>query len=97
MNVSRFAKGGLKLEIQLEISDEALILESAKKNWCVGILADYLESDYDVPHTVIVPFADEGFVRNIFLAWRKDTRPSYSAECFINYVEEWVENKGNEQ
>ena len=97
VNVSRFAKGGLKLEIQLEISDEALIVESANKNCCVGILADYLARDYAVPHTVIVPFADEGFVRNIFLAWRKDTRPSYSAECFINYVEEWVENNGNEQ
>ncbi|GEM_PF-1926013 len=93
VNVSRFAKGGLKLKLEMEISDEALLVEAAKKNWCVAIIADYLAKEYADEATTVVPFADETFVRNIFLAWRRDSKPSDSAQCFIQYVEDWVQHR----
>ncbi|AVK49379.1 hypothetical protein AXY43_16000 [Clostridium sp. MF28] len=90
-NVSRFAKGGLIPEIQIETSDDSLIVEAAKKDWCVGITADYLAREYADENTAIRPFSDETFVRNIFLAWRKEHKLNHSAECFIRYVQEWME------
>lgn len=96
-NVSRFAKGGLIPEIQLETSDDSLIVEAAKRDWCVGITTDYLAREYADEHTVIRPFSDETFVRNIFLAWRREHKLTYSAECFIQYVREWVENGVNKK
>jgi Transcriptional regulator len=96
-NVSRFAKGGLTPEIQIETSDDSLIVEAAKSDWCVGITADYLAREYADEHTAIRPFSDETFVRNIFLAWRKEHKLTRSAECFVQYVKEWVENGVNKK
>ena len=96
-NISRFAKGGLIPEIRIETSDDSLIVEAAKKDWCVGITADYLAREYADDHTAIRPFSDETFVRNIFLVWRKEQKLTRSAECFIGYTKEWVENGINKK
>lgn len=96
-NVNRFAKGGLTPEIQLETSDDSLIVEAAKRNWCVGITADYLAREYADEHTAIRNFSDENFIRNVFLAWRKEHKLTNSAEYFIQYVKEWVENSVNKK
>lgn len=96
-NISRFARGGLTPEILIETSDDSLIVEAAKRDWCVGITADYLAREYADEHTAILPFSDETFARNIFLAWKKEHKLTHSAECFIQYVKEWVENGINKK
>lgn len=96
-NVTRFAKGGLTPVIQLETSDDSLIVDAAKKNWCVGITADYLAKEYADNQTAIRPFTDESFARNIFLTWRKEYKLTPPTECFIQYMKDWKENNINKK
>jgi len=90
-NIIRFAKGGLTPDIQLETSDDSLIVDAAKKNWCVGLTADYLAMEYADSQTAIRPFTDESFARNIFLAWRKEHKLTLYAQRFIEFMKEWKE------
>lgn len=89
-NINRFIKGGLKPEILLETSDDSIIMDAAKKDWCVGITADYLATEYADSQVAIIPFTDESYARTIFLAWKKGQKLSIKEEQFIHYVLKWL-------
>lgn len=94
-NINRFIKGGLTPTILLETSDDSIIMDAAKKDWCVGITADYLAKEYADDQVAIIPFSDETYARTIFLAWRKGQKLSQKEKHFINYVLKWL-NQNNE-
>ncbi|MBE6022556.1 MAG: LysR family transcriptional regulator [Cellulosilyticum sp.] len=89
-NINRFIKGGLTPSILLETSDDSIIMDAAKKDWCVGITADYLAKEYADEQVAIIPFSDETYARTIFLAWRKGHNLSQKEKQFINYVLKWL-------
>ena len=89
-NINRFIKGGLKPSILFETSDDSIIVDAAKKNWCVGITADYLAKEYASSEVTIIPFADESYARTIFLAWKKGQKLSVKEEQFIQFVLRWL-------
>lgn len=89
-NINRFIKGGLKPTILLETSDDSIIMDAAKKDWCVGITADYLAKEYADDQVAIIPFTDESYARTIFLAWKKGQKLSQKEEQFIHYVLKWL-------
>lgn len=89
-NINRFIKGGLTPTILLETSDDSIIMDAAKKDWCVGITADYLAKEYADDQVAIIPFSDETYARTIFLAWRKGQKLSQKEKDFINYVLKWL-------
>lgn len=89
-NINRFIKGGLKPSILFETSDDSIIVDAAKKNWCVGITADYLAKEYASDEVAIIPFADESYARTIFLAWKKGQKLSVKEEQFIGFVLRWL-------
>lgn len=89
-NINRFIKGGLTPTILLETSDDSIIMDAAKKDWCVGITADYLAKEYADDQVAIIPFSDETYARTIFLAWRKGQKLSQKEKHFINYVLKWL-------
>ena len=89
-NINRFIKGGLNPTILLETSDDSIIMDAAKKDWCVGITADYLAKEYGDEQVAIIPFEDETYVRTIFLAWKKGQKLSQKEKQFINYVLKWL-------
>lgn len=89
-NINRFIKGGLKPTILLETSDDSIIMDAAKKDWCVGITADYLAKEYADEQVAIIPFSDETYARTIFLAWKKGQKLSQKEKHFINYVLKWL-------
>lgn len=89
-NINRFIKGGLKPTILLETSDDSIIMDAAKKDWCVGITADYLAKEYADDQVAIIPFSDETYARTIFLAWKKGQKLSQKEKQFINYVLKWL-------
>ena len=89
-NINRFIKGGLKPSILFETSDDSIIVDAAKKNWCVGITADYLAKEYANEEVAIIPFADESYARTIFLAWKKGQKLSIKEEQFIQFVLKWL-------
>lgn len=90
-NINRFIKGGLTPTILLETSDDSIIMDAAKKDWCVGITADYLAKEYADDQVAIIPFSDETYARTIFLAWRKGQKLSQKEKHFINYVLKWLD------
>ena len=65
-------------------------MDAAKKDWCVGITADYLAKEYGDEQVAIIPFEDETYVRTIFLAWKKGQKLSQKEKQFINYVLKWL-------
>ncbi len=89
-NINRFIKGGLTPNILLETSDDSIIMDAAKKDWCVGITADYLAREYADEEVAIIPFSDETYARTIFLAWKKGQKLSQKEKQFINYVLKWL-------
>lgn len=89
-NINRFMKGGLTPTILLETSDDSIIMDAAKKDWCVGITADYLAKEYADDQIAIIPFSDESYARTIFLAWKKGQKLSQKEKHFINYVLKWL-------
>ncbi|MBP3886226.1 MAG: LysR family transcriptional regulator [Cellulosilyticum sp.] len=89
-NINRFIKGGLTPNILLETSDDSIIMDAAKKDWCVGITADYLAKEYADDQVAIIPFSDETYARTIFLAWKKGQKLSQKEKQFINYVLKWL-------
>lgn len=89
-NINRFIKGGLKPIILLETSDDSIIMDAAKKDWCVGITADYLAKEYADEQVAIIPFSDESYVRTIFLAWKKGQKLSIKEKQFIHFVLKWL-------
>ncbi len=89
-NINRFIKGGLTPTILLETSDDSIIMDAAKKNWCVGITADYLAKEYADDQVAIIPFSDETYARTIFLAWKKGQKLNPKEKHFINYVLKWL-------
>lgn len=89
-NINRFIKGGLTPTILLETSDDSIIMDAAKKDWCVGITADYLAKEYADDQVAIIPFSDETYTRTIFLAWKKGQKLTQKEKQFINYVLRWL-------
>lgn len=89
-NINRFIQGGLNPTILLETSDDSIIMDAAKKDWCVGITADYLAKEYADEQVAIIPFSDETYVRTIFLAWQKGQKLSQKEKQFVNYVLKWL-------
>ena len=89
-NINRFIKGGLNPTILFETSDDSIIMDAAKKNWCVGITADYLAKEYADDQVTIIPFTDESYARTIFLAWKKGQKLSNREEQFVQFVLEWL-------
>lgn len=89
-NINRFIKGGLNPTILLETSDDSIIMDAAKKDWCVGITADYLAKEYADDQVAIIPFSDETYARTIFLAWRKGQNLTSKEKQFINFVLKWL-------
>lgn len=89
-NINRFIKGGLTPNILLETSDDSIIMDAAKKDWCVGITADYLAKEYADEQVAIIPFSDETYARTIFLVWKKGQKLSQKEKQFINYVLKWL-------
>lgn len=89
-NINRFIKGGLNPTILLETSDDSIIMDAAKKDWCVGITADYLAEEYGDDQVAIIPFEDETYMRTIFLAWKKGQKLNPKEKQFINYVLKWL-------
>ena len=89
-NINRFIKGGLNPTILLETSDDSIIMDAAKKDWCVGITADYLAKEYADDQVAIIPFSDETYARTIFLAWKKGQKLSQKEKQFINFVLKWL-------
>lgn len=89
-NINRFIKGGLTPTILLETSDDSIIMDAAKKDWCVGITADYLAKEYADEQVAIIPFSDETYARTIFLAWKKGQKLNQKEKQFINYVLKWL-------
>ena len=90
-NITRFVKGGLNPEILLEISDDSLIVEAARRNWGVGISATFLAEEYADEQVVAIPFEDETFVRNVFLVHRRGQKMSRAQESFWNFTADWIE------
>lgn len=89
-NINRFIKGGLNPTILLETSDDSIIMDAAKKDWCVGITADYLAKEYADEQVAIIPFSDETYARTIFLAWKKGQKLNQKEKHFINFVLKWL-------
>lgn len=89
-NINRFIQGGLTPTILLETSDDSIIMDAAKKDWCVGITADYLAKEYADENVAIIPFEDETYVRTIFLAWQKGQTLSVKEKQFVNFVLRWL-------
>lgn len=89
-NINRFIQGGLNPTILLETSDDSIIMDAAKKDWCVGITADYLAKEYADEQVAIIPFSDETYARTIFLAWQKGQKLSLKEKHFVNYVLKWL-------
>ncbi len=89
-NINRFIKGGLTPTILLETSEDSIIVDAAKKDWCVGITADYLAKEYADDQVAIIPFSDETYARTIFLAWKKGQKLSLKEKHFVNYVLKWL-------
>lgn len=92
-NVNRFIKGGLTPTILLETSDDSIIMDAAKKDWCVGITADYLAKEYADKKVAIIPFSDTSYARTIFLVWKKGQKLSHKEEQFIHYVLTWLKQE----
>ena len=89
-NITRFVKGGLHPRILLEISDDSLIVEAARRGRGVGISATFLAEEYADDQVVTIPFEDETFVRHVFLVHRRDQKMSRAQECFWHYTTEWI-------
>ncbi len=92
-NMTRFSKGGLTPTVLLEISDDSLIVEAAKQNWCAGITADFLAAEYADDNVAVIPFADESFTRNIFLVHRKSYELTEAEEFFRSFTNDWMRSK----
>ena len=89
-NINRFIQGGLHPTILLETSDDSIIVDAARKDWCVGITADYLAKEYADEEVAIIPFQDESYTRTIFLAWKKGQKLTPKEEQFIEFVLNWL-------
>ncbi len=90
-NITRFVKGGLNPEILLEISDDSLIVEAARRKRGVGISATFLAEEYADSQVRIIPFEDETFVRHVFLVHRRGQKMSRAQENFRSFTNSWIE------
>ena len=84
------ARGGLTPQILLEISDDSLIVEAAKQNWCAGITADFFARQYADDQVAIIPFRDDSFTRNVFLVRRKNQEMSSAEKRFWAFTPDWI-------
>lgn len=91
VNMTRFSRGGLTPQILLEISDDSLIVEVAKQNWCAGITADFFAEQYADDRVAVIPFCDDSFTRNIFLVRRKNQEMSAAEKRFWTFTTDWIQ------
>lgn len=78
-NINRFLSSGNKPFIYMETSSDALIADLAEKNIAIGVSLDYIAENDKRKNTVIRPFADQSCVRDLFLAYPKETSLSKTA------------------